>query len=274
VASQHSELLSIPLEQYTRIGSGLLAYLTSKKVFGKEHMVCLTWNKELYRCQMRGLREQLSKRITKLQALQTKLQARCDALVRSGRKPTAAAVERCALRIVKGQHTQDIISYSVTQENGHVVLDYAMNAESLSKIAQTHFGKSILFTDRQDMDAQAIVDTYHAQYKIEDAFKQMKDPHHVSFWPIYHWTDQKIRVHAFYCVLALTLCSLLSRRIEQAGLQLGPQKLYDELTDIKEVLLVYPNDKGKPKVVTKIGKMRDVQYQLFNVLNLGRFLPS
>ncbi len=223
---------------------------------------------------MRGLGEQLSKRMSKLQALQARLQARCDGLIRTGRKPTAAAVARCASGIIKGQHAQDIIRYNVTEVDGQVVLDYGIDIDSLSRIAQTQFGKNVLFTDRQDMDAKAIVDTYHAQYKIEDAFKQMKDPHHVSFWPIYHWTDQKIRVHAFYCVLALTLCSLLNRRIEQSGLKLSPEEAYEQLSDIKEVLLVYPRGKGKPKLVTTTSKMRDVQYQLFNVLNLGRFTAS
>ena len=274
VASQHSDLLSIPLEQYSDIGSDFRAYMTRKKVFGKEHAICLTWSAELYRCQMRGLRLQLSKRITKLKALQTRLQARCEGLVRTGRKPTVAAVTRYASGVIKGERVEQIISYNVNEHNGQVVFDYSVDEESLSRIAQTYFGKNILFTDRQDMDAQTIVDTYHAQYKIEDAFKQMKDPHHVSFWPIYHWTDQKIRVHAFYCVLALTLSSLLNRRIEQAGLKLSPAELYEQLSDIKEVLLVYPRAKGKPKVVTTTSKMRDVQYQLFNVLNLGRFSPS
>ena len=274
VASQHSELLSIPLEQYSDISSGSRAYLTRKKVFGKEHVVCLTWSEELYRCQMRGLRLQLSKRISKLQALQGKLQARNEGLVRRGRKPTAAAVARYASGIIKGQHMEQIISYDVTDQNGQVIFDYSVDHESISRIAETHFGKNVLFTDRQDMDAQTIVETYHAQYKIEDAFKQMKDPHHVSFWPVYHWTDQKIRVHAFYCVLALTLSSLLNRRIERAGSNLSPEEVYEQLSDIKELLLVYPHAKGKPKAVTTTNKMRDVQYQLFNVLNLGKSMPS
>jgi transposase len=271
VTSQHSDLTSIPVEQYADIGSGYRAYLTRKKVFGKEHVICLTWSEDLYRTQMRGLRLQLSKRISKLQTLQGKLQARERGLVRHGRKPTAAAVTRCAAGIIKGQHMEQIISYDVTDQNGQVTFAYSVDEESISRIAKTHFGKSILFTDRQDMDAPAIADTYHAQYKIEDAFKQMKDPHHVSFWPVYHWTDQKIRVHVFYCVLALTLSSLLSRRIERAGLNLSPEEAYEQLFDINEVLLVYPRTKGKPKVVTTISKMRDVQYKLFNVLNLGRF---
>jgi hypothetical protein len=37
----------------------------------------------------------------------------------------------------------------------------------------------------------------------------MKDPSWVSWDPLLHWTDQKIRVHAFYCFTALLISSLL-----------------------------------------------------------------
>jgi hypothetical protein len=36
----------------------------------------------------------------------------------------------------------------------------------------------------------------------------MKNPHFLGWSPMFHWTDSKIRVHAFYCVSALTLTSL------------------------------------------------------------------
>ncbi len=43
----------------------------------------------------------------------------------------------------------------------------------------------------------------------------MKDPHVVSFSPMHHWTDQKIRVHVFYTVLALTIAHLMRRQAKQ-----------------------------------------------------------
>jgi len=33
----------------------------------------------------------------------------------------------------------------------------------------------------------------------------MKNPHFLSWFPMFHWTDPMIRVHAFDCVLALLL---------------------------------------------------------------------
>ena len=44
---------------------------------------------------------------------------------------------------------------------------------------------------------------YRSQSEVESSFRQMKDPQVVSFGPMHHWTDSKIRVHVFYCVLAL-----------------------------------------------------------------------
>ena len=40
---------------------------------------------------------------------------------------------------------------------------------------------------------------------------------HLSLRPQRHWTDQKIRVHVFYCVLALMLCGLLRRETASPG---------------------------------------------------------
>jgi len=52
---------------------------------------------------------------------------------------------------------------------------------------------------------------------------------------MFHWTDSKIRIHAFYCVLALILGSLLQRRAAQNGLPLSMQGLFKVLSGIQEV---------------------------------------
>jgi transposase len=74
----------------------------------------------------------------------------------------------------------------------------------------------------------------------------MKDPHWISFSPAFHWTDQKLRVHAFYCVLALMLSSLLQRKAAQANIRLTIPSLFEQLADIQEVINLYPPE-GKSK---------------------------
>ena len=272
VPSQHADLLAIPLEEYTELSKGHKAYVCRKKVFGKEHVICLAFSEELYRCQMRGLRLQLDKREKHLKALQQKLEARKTVTGKRGRKPTVAGVTRMVTTILKGQHMKEVIQYSVGEENGQVFLHYSVDETAISQIAATRFGKNIIFTDRQDMDAATIVETYHTQYKVEDAFKQMKNPHHVSFSPVYHWTDQKLRVHAFYCVLELTLSSLLQRQLHRAGVEISMEKMHEQLSSIKELLLLYPAKNGKVKAVTTLSKKNAIQNQVFKVLDLKRFV--
>ena len=59
---------------------------------------------------------------------------------------------------------------------------------------------------------------YRSQSEAEFSFRQMKDPHVVSFSPMHHWTEHNIRVHVFTCVLALQLAHLMRRRARQARL--------------------------------------------------------
>jgi transposase len=71
-------------------------------------------------------------------------------------------------------------------------------------------GKTILFTDHgEDWSDEQIVLAYRAQHHVEADFRRLKNPHYLSFRPTFHWTDQKLCVHAFYCVLALMILNLL-----------------------------------------------------------------
>ena len=81
------------------------------------------------------------------------------------------------------------------------------------------FGKRILFTDktaRRPRPRQIVAD-YRSQEAVEGDFRQMKDPKVVSFSPMFHWTEQKIRVHVFYCVLALMVARLMVREADAPG---------------------------------------------------------
>ena len=73
---------------------------------------------------------------------------------------------------------------------------------------------------------------YRSQPDAEFGFRQLKDPHVVSFSPMNHWTDQAIRVHTYTCVLALQLAHLMRRQATQAGMPLSVRALLDTLADI------------------------------------------
>jgi hypothetical protein len=131
-------------------------------------------------------------------------------------------------------------------------LTYRTNTAAFSRLVKTHLGKTILFTDNESWSNEEIVAGYRSQHNIESAFRDMKNPHFLGWSPMFHWTDSKIRVHAFYCVLALTLTSLLQRALHQRGVDLSMARMLELLGEIEELLLIYPKRSGEaqPHMVT------------------------
>jgi len=164
----------------------------------------------------------------------------------------------------------------VSGEGKHLQLSYRSDAAALARIEQQQLGKRILFTDRQDWSNEQIVLAYRSQCHVEDAFADMKNPHFLSWEPMFHWTDSKIRVHAFYCVLALTLASLLQRRAAQNGISLSVQALIKALNGIQEVTNLYPatgkaGSPGRPSSQTTLTAMDATQQALYRLFDLDRY---
>ena len=132
------------------------------------------------------------------------------------------------------------------------------------------------FYRQPDWSEEQIVLAYRSQYHIEDAFKQMKNPHFLGWSPMFHWTDSKIQVHAFYCVLALLLTSLLQRELARKGEALSINRMLEELGGIRETLVVYPRRQGQRQASTAtcLTRMTALQQRLFSLLGLQQFVPA
>jgi hypothetical protein len=85
-----------------------------------------------------------------------------------------------------------------------------------------------------------VVEAYRSLSVVEDAFKNMKNVDFLRWQPAHHWIDQKLRVHALYCVLALLISSLARKVALEAGVSLTIPALLKELLSIREVALIYP----------------------------------
>src|SRR5262249_61256932 len=114
------------------------------------------------------------------------------------------------------------------------------------------FGKHVLITDHDDWPVTEVIAAYRSQSEAEFAFRQMKDPHVVSFSPMFHWTEHNIRVHMFTCVLALQIAHLMRRRARQPGLDLSDRGLISQLAGIGETVLIYPSTGRPPQVPRSI----------------------
>ena len=279
VPTHYADLLAIPRKKFTALEDPRLqptqAYRLTRTVWGVERTLLITFSPELQRKQRRGIQQQLAKKQRALQELQAKLRRslRPDA---KGKGYTQQSLIKHARQICSGQYMAQLLHVSVSGEGKHLQLSYRTDAAALARIEQQQLGKRILFTDRQDWTNEQIVLAYRSQSHVEDAFADMKDAHFLSWEPMFHWTDSKIRVHAFYCVLALTLASLLQRRAAQNGVSLSVQALIKALNGIQEVTNLYPatgktGSPGRPSAQTTLTDMDATQQALYRLFDLDRY---
>jgi transposase len=276
VPSQHPDLLRIPLEEFRPLAgerlARCLAYRTTKVVFGQERTIVITYNENLLEGQLQGIEAGLTKARRKLDALRANLRRRREGRLRHGRAPTAESIRKQVEQSLSGQFLKNLIHFELTPAP-IPTLSYRTDTAALARLMRTHLGKTILFTDDADWTTEEIVLGYRAQDRIESAFRDMKNPHFLGWSPMFHWTDSKIRVHAFYCVLALTLTSLLQRTLHQHGLDLSLSRMMELLGGIHEVMLIYPRRQGekRPRTATCLSERDTKQAQLLHVLGLERY---
>ena len=253
--NQCPELLEIPKEKYTPlVGNkfgGATAYRTQKAEFGRTVTVVVTDNPELFKLQMRGVENNIAKCVQDFTELSAKLRERENGVKIRGRQYTVESVETRVKNILAAEHMKKIFDYDISKNNGSIVLKYSINEDKFDYIKEHILGKSILFTDRDNWSNEQIVSAYRAQYHVEECFKQMKNSEFLTFTPIRHFTDKHITVHTFYCVLALTLASVLNLEFKNLGYNISINRMLKELSEIKQIINFYIYNKIKPtKTIT------------------------
>ncbi len=252
---------------------GTRCFRARKKVHGKERVLVVTYNQNLFRSQWQTLQTDLAKALGKLEALQRKLLDRAEGLVRKGKAPTLGSVTRQCQKILQRQHLKRLIPIEIEEGPGGLPrLEYEIDPEALKQVSETYLGKTILITSRQEWDDKAIIQAYRSQFIIEDLFRQMKDRGIGSWWPLHHWTDSMIRVHGLYCTIALLLRAVALRRVRKAGLKLPMKRFLSELDDIREVVNIFPKKRRdqKARTQTVLTKTSDLQQRLLSILQIDK----
>jgi transposase len=271
--SDHPTLLAVGKARYTAVDTdcfpGLTCVDTTVTALGVTRRAVLTHSPTLHTAQSRGFDQTLAKARRQLTELQT-------LLARGKTRRDRAAVEAQIALICRPRWVGDVITTSLTGDTpAQFRLSWRTDQTARHRLENRVFGKRILFTNRDTWTTAEVVAAYRSQSEIEAGFRQMKDPHVVSFSPMHHWTDSKIRVHVFYCVLALTVAHLMRRHAEQAGLHLSVRELLGELAGIEEtVLLHHDGGKGRPRAQRILTDMTPLQQRLADMFDIYRYAPT
>ncbi|MDZ4065116.1 MAG: transposase, partial [Coriobacteriia bacterium] len=153
-------------------------------------------------------------------------------------------------------------------------LSWRVDKVARRRLEREIFGKRILFTDRDDWAVAHVVAAYRSQSAVESGFRQLKDVQVISFSPMYSWTDRKIRVHVFCCVLALAAAHLMRREARAAGIDMSVRELMSTLAGIEETDLIYRGEKGRPRVRRSLTEMDADQKRLYDLFGLDIFAPK
>jgi transposase len=229
-----------------RPGETVKAWRTRRKVWGAERTCVVFVSERLREGQIRGLHQHLLKRQNQLTKLsQTLLNPRA-------RRRKRDRLDKQIARILSGQRISQVLKVEVEErEPGRYRLTSWIDSDAYTELVDHHFGRRILITDRHDWSTAEIILAYRGQSDVEESFKILKNPFHLALRPQHHWTDQKIEVHAFCCVLAYLLVRLLHTRVaEQTSFGGTTGRLMDLLGKIRRatVLEKVPGRPGRPRV--------------------------
>lgn len=273
--SRHPELLDVTLDQFQELEQmpGTLAYRTQMEVYEQERTIVVSRSESFATKQRRSFGQTLAKAHRELDELK-------GIVERGKHRMDQRALEERIKNILRRRWLKDVITAEHDLAAGSFA--YRTDPDAIDHIAEREWGKRIIFTDRHEWTDQEIIAAYRAQSNGENAFRQDKDREFVSYSPTFHWTDQKLNVHGFYCTIALMIVSLIERQIRHAGIQqqglpLGAKLAMRLLNEIDEVTLIYPpagGRQGRPRVRTILADLDDTQRQLYQTLQLQPLAPN
>jgi transposase len=247
---------------------GLRAFESRAEVFGHDRRVVLTHSQNLHDKQVRGFEQTMAKARRQLAEVSARLKRG------KGRK-SREQVEAEIAQILKPRWLIRVISTTLSgEEPSELRLVFRTKPKALAELHAELFGKRILFTDHDDWTISQVVSGYRSQECVEGDFRQMKDPKVVSFSPMFHWTDQKIRVHVAHCVLALMTARLMVREAANAGIPMSVRELLSTLAGIEESVMLFRGERGRPRARRMLTEMDPVQSRLYELFGLEAYAPE
>jgi len=244
-ASTQRDLVTQANAQLTPVdlgdGKTVPAYRTRKTIWGAQRTVVVLVSERLRQGQMRGILQHVDSARRWLDRL-------ANTLRRGKQKRNRARIERdIELRLKGGQHLSQLLRFHLVGEDPNLTLRYEFDQAAFDELANNTLGRLLLMTDRHDWPTAHIIRSYRQQADIEAVFAHLKDPVHLALRPQHHWTDQKLHLHVFTCVLGYLLANLLHLSARRVGSPYAsPEHLIAALGRVRRATVARPaSGKGK-----------------------------
>lgn len=267
------DVFSVSIDKFQEIAAipGSAVYETVVEICGRSCRAVVSYSESFFTQQLASLTASMTKCEAKLRELQKTLLAAVLGK-KKGKRLTKRQVHAKVQDILSAQHMKEL--FTVVQDfDGLPYINYSVNRTALDRLTKTVLGRTLLLTNRLDLLAPEVIRTYRDLEHIEEAFKHMKNRDYLRWQPAYHWTDQKLDVHSFYCVLALLFATLARKTACEAGIDISLPALLDDLSSIKEVAVIHSQD-GRVKADVTLSRMTSRQKKLAELFDIGRMLAG
>jgi transposase len=267
-----AELRSRAVEELPACSSaqpGVRAAAQKTLVHGREYRCVVKYSASFAGEQLHSLTTSLSRVLQSLRRLAKELN-----------KPKARwkpdQIERKIRRWLSAPFLVELIRYQLQEQDGGWHLQFDFDSAALPQLLNQRLGRTVLLTNRMDWSAEQVVAGYSGQQQIERVFRGLKQGDWLGWDPMYHWTDRKIRIHAFYCLLGISLLQYVHKQAQAAWADLSIEQLLEELEQIKQFVLLYPpqGEKGPPRTAYVLSQQTLTQQALVKTLGLERWHRS
>jgi len=244
---------------------GVRALATKALVHGNEYHCVLKYSAAFAAEQLHSLSTSISRVLQSLRHLAKELN-------KPRARWTEDGIRNKIQKWLSGQFLAELIAYQLQSRDGRWHLQFDLDSAALNRLIEQRLGRTVLISNRADWTAEQVVLGYDGQQQLEQVFRGLKDGDWLAWSPLYHWTDRKIRIHAFYCMLGISLLHLVHRQAKTAWADLSLEKLLQELQQIQQFVLLYPRqgEKGPDRAAYVLSKQTLTQQALAKALNLDQ----
>ena len=240
----------------------LPVYRTRRMVWGAERTLIVLVSPRLQQGQRRGVEQHLASAVRWLDALQATLS-------RGKQRRSRAAIEAHVAQRLRGQHLREILDVRVHGRDKTLTLTYTVDHAALDHLEREWLGRLVLMTDQHDWTTAEIIRAYRGQSVVEGVFRTLKDPLRLALRPQYHWTDQKLHVHAFLCVVAYLLATLVHHTaVRDADYAGSVDTLFEALATIRRVTVARPTAHGRARVTQQLEALSPLHARLIAALGI------
>jgi transposase len=262
-----AELRERSVEQLPACGGmqpGVRAVAGKMLVHGKQYLCVLKYSACFASEQLHSTTSSLAKVTQRLRRLATEL-------AKPQARFTEQGIRHKIDRWLSDPFVREVLSYQLEQREKRWYLAFQVDNQALQRLWSQRLGRTVLLTNRLDWSAEQVVAGYSGQQQIERVFRGLKDGDWLGWGPMYHWTDSKIRIHAFYCMLGISLLQYVHRQSQTAWPGLTVEQLLEQLSQIQQFILLYPplGDKGPKRLATVLSQQTLAQQALADSLGLN-----